>query len=191
MPAGFNPLIGGADRATLGCMEGLGRDLLARFQSPHRRGGSRDPLPERPRSVRRNPRFQSPHRRGGSRDRDPRCDADRWVQTGFNPLIGGADRATRRFGVTVTSPSFSSFNPLIGGADRATWRGPVLCPHCRSRCFNPLIGGADRATWCRTGPCQLVCTRKFQSPHRRGGSRDLIVVRTDATIAAAIVSIPS
>ena len=64
---GFNPLIGGADRAT--CVI-LPRNFArpSRFQSPHRRGGSRD-IPERvPRSRLRGFGFQSPHRRGGSRD---------------------------------------------------------------------------------------------------------------------------
>ena len=38
---------------------------------------------------------------------------------GFNPLIGGADRATQT-SHTWTWPDGERFNPLIGGADRAT-----------------------------------------------------------------------
>ena len=64
---------------------------------------------------------------------------------GFNPLIGGADRATQPTGIP-DGPGWS-FNPLIGGADRATGYLTTtvqgISPYV---CFNPLIGGADRAT---------------------------------------------
>ena len=38
--------------------------------------------------------FQSPHRRGGSRDEAEIADLILREGAGFNPLIGGADRAT-------------------------------------------------------------------------------------------------
>ena len=72
---GFNPLIGGADRATA--------EVAARAKA---RAARQDAAARK---------FQSPHRRGGSRDI---VDNDAYTGTnfhGFNPLIGGADRATR------------------------------------------------------------------------------------------------
>ena len=92
-----------------------------------------------------------------------------------NPLIGGADRATQ-LGIKIRPEV--GFNPLIGGADRAT-RQPRSSRQLLRRRFNPLIGGADRATMsrCRYGGADRATTEDcnagmFQSPHRRGGSRD-------------------
>ena len=65
-----------------------------------------------------------------------------------------------------------SFNPLISGADRATkplW-GLLTSPKQR---FNPLISGADRATFAASASF-LVSAASFQSPHKRGGSRDTL-----------------
>ena len=65
---------------------------------------------------------------------------------GFNPLIGGADRATEVKIKDYMDTFGLGFNPLIGGADRATENALRECFPFRPG-FNPLIGGADRATW--------------------------------------------
>ena len=67
------------------------------------------------------------------------------MAAGFNPLISGADRATR--GQYMTRPNYNGprFNPLISGADRATTAILKMPGLTRIR-FNPLISGADRAT---------------------------------------------
>ena len=130
----FNPLIGGADRATT--QSALRAPIaFTSFQSPHRRGGSRDEVAERS-DAHAKEMFQSPHRRGGSRDVGQWSAGGSGVNHSFNPLIGGADRAT--------SWIEKSFDPRI-----------IL----------------------------------FQSPHRRGGSRD--VHEGPFTLPYGVVSIPS
>ena len=63
----FNPLIGGADRATKSTS--IQRAHCSNsFQSPHRRGGSRDKIFPKISGKKVTLLFQSPHRRGGSRD---------------------------------------------------------------------------------------------------------------------------
>ena len=64
-----------------------------------------------------------------------------------------------------------SFNPLISGADRAT-RGIRPLPAHLLDGFNPLISGADRATERKVAPVKEA-DKAFQSPHKRGGSRDM------------------
>ena len=88
--------------------------------------------------------FQSPHRRGGSRDEIKTICEWLDMQRGFNPLIGGADRATGH-----TIDDLSAFDALFQSPHR---RGgsrdsdiTTVCPMTFSG-FNPLIGGADRAT---------------------------------------------
>ncbi len=93
------------------------------FQSPHWRGLPRD-MDACIRAYEGcNPRFQSPHWRGLPRDcRDLRVNFIS-VTSCFNPLIGGACRATRgRRGLGPPRPA--RFNPLIGGACRATRSPP-------------------------------------------------------------------
>ena len=139
------------------------------FQSPHRRGGSRD-NPTIAGHVIERFTFQSPHRRGGSRDQKYHMCALNDIAPSFqSPHRRGGSRdfrcKKRREGRRLR------FNPLIGGADRATNAGLWLQTDRNIRGFNPLIGGADRATpdgspWPRSQRAE------FQSPHRRGGSRD-------------------
>ena len=115
----FNPLIGGADRATVAITPGITMAIKTVFQSPHRRGGSRDPE-KHSIVVGIAFEFQSPHRRGGSRDKYSGVYRSYRYAGRFNPLIGGADRATVRMKRFLELPLLSRFNPLIGGADRAT-----------------------------------------------------------------------
>ena len=167
----FNPLIGGADRATGGippfkkCMtqiafqsphrRGGSRDEESlwmtnfsgdEFQSPHRRGGSRDTSVRHHVCEKVGGLFQSPHRRGGSRD--GQCNGSCWrAQQGMfqSPhRRGGSRDPTHPPAYTFADPS--GFNPLIGGADRATKKVRSFAESKRVLRFNPLIGGADRAT---------------------------------------------
>ena len=71
------------------------------FQSPHKRGGSRDSVNGMLVFAWGNP-FQSPHKRGGSRDdHGDGDDGDGPIQR-FNPLISGADRATQDATLTTS-----------------------------------------------------------------------------------------
>ena len=129
--------------------------------------------------------FQSPHRRGGSRD--PVTGLESLTgDPGFNPLIGGADRATAPAIRVVFGggQGFQSPHRRGGSRDqrqRHSPRQPVSC-------FNPLIGGADRATNQDGETGNLHRNTLFQSPHRRGGSRDLIAAYTDSADVVAFQS---
>ena len=115
------------------------------FQSPHRRGGSRDCGVFIARWRISSFRVSIPHRRGGSRDEAWLAGWRGQIPEGFNPLIGGADRATDK-------PVFRRLE------NRAA---AFQSPHRRG-------GSRDRDQFY----IDAAILFSFQSPHRRGGSRD-------------------
>ena len=159
----FNPLIGGADRATGGippfkkCMTQIA------FQSPHRRGGSRDEESLWMTNF-SGDEFQSPHRRGGSRDTS--------VRHHVCEKVGGLFQSPHRRG-----------GSRDGQCNGSCWRaqqGMFQSPHRR--------GGSRDLEWLLDDG--IATSVRFQSPHRRGGSRDDIPVGYD-NLRQALVSIPS
>ena len=116
--------------------------------------------------------FQSPHRRGGSRDVAAGNDRRAAMDASFNPLIGGADRATFSRPAHAVRLRNRFQSPHRRGGSRDLLH-PLLQAHGQAR-FNPLIGGADRATWWKENRREVDSDIGFQSPHRRGGSRDTI-----------------
>ncbi len=139
------------------------------FQSPRKRGRSRDIIETRKESKCLTrvsiPSEAGPVARPGDRPRLPRRRSSR-----FNPLGSGAGRATKR----PRLPLISSGQ----GVSIPSEAGPVarhieqIEDQARAEAgFNPLGSGAGRATP-RRDRRRRQRDRSFQSPRKRGRSRD-------------------
>ncbi len=122
------------------------RDAVAKFQSPHGRGGSCITRSRPSRRGRRRPWFQSPHGRGGSCISCPDCgDETRWIPPFQSPHGRGGSCIVASAAASPKSQS-ASFNPLMVGAVPASQKGFLKSISTSPSSFNPLMVGAVPAS---------------------------------------------